>query len=254
MISLMNFQMSPWVPRKPGLFWTYNAAKARNRAFQYHIEDIDPKKGAITFDIYGKTLMAELGGVGCVNFRKNRNDVLLTATASGDTQCGIPIICTSSIWRTIESELQKDRMIEIDFTGIVEEIPLEYDVFLLRSPNIPKIALRIGSILNLKLKSSALNINVTPWTLFETDRDHQPYGFTFLNHSLFRDNIDNSVNWIYQYIEKRGGKTILTDFDEERNSLNAEFPLQRCLAGEIAHQEVMKYCQNIYRKFYKNNA
>ncbi len=36
MISLMNFQVSPWVPRKPGLFWTYNAAKARNKAIQYH--------------------------------------------------------------------------------------------------------------------------------------------------------------------------------------------------------------------------
>ena len=59
-IELSNFQISPWFPRKPGLYWTYDAAKARKLACE---------KDFVVFDVYGKTLMSELGGIGTINFR-----------------------------------------------------------------------------------------------------------------------------------------------------------------------------------------
>ena len=155
-IELSDFQISPWFPRKPGLYWTYDAEKARSLAWDNHVEKIE--KDFVVFDVYGKTLMSELGGIGTINFRKNRNEVLLTATVSGSTQCGIPLIVSQTIWKQINAEIQKGKMIETDLVGTVEEIPLEYDTPMLRSPGIPKIAIKINSILNI---DSTFGVNIS---------------------------------------------------------------------------------------------
>lgn len=246
-IALYGFQISPWFPRKPGIYWTNTAAMAREKAWQKHVESIDKKM--IVFDVYGKTLMAELGGIGSVNLRKDRNNVLLTATASGFTDAGIPILCPSAIWKKIKQELDKNRHLEVDLKGTVEMIPLEYDSFFLRNPGLPKIAIYVGSILNIEFKVSTQSIKICPWTIFETDKSHSPYGFTYVTHDLFKNNFQNSVNWILDYIDKRNGTYILTDFDEETNSLNAKFPLNGCIDGTVFSDDVFRYCQKIKRKF-----
>ena len=246
-IELSNFQISPWFPRKPGLYWTYDAAKARKLAWEKHVEEI--RKDMIIFDVDGKSLMSELGGIGTVNFRKNRNDVLLTATVAGETQRGIPLIVPQTIWQQISSEMQKGKKLETDLIGTVEEIPIEYDTQMLRSPGIPKVAIKIRSILNIKLEDSREIIKITPWTIFELSDHNYPYGFTFINHDLYGDNMDDSVHWMLDYIAKRNGQTILTDFDENLNHLNAKFPLEQCVSGEITKNSIHGYCQQIYHKY-----
>jgi hypothetical protein len=246
-LRLLNFQISPWFPRKPGLFWTYDAAIARERAFRHHVEEGNGQ--GFVLDIYGKTLMTELGGVGCVNFRKDRDFVLLTATASGNTEEGIPIVCRNNVWNQIESEFVKGKMIEVDLQGHLVNIDRENDSFFLRAPSIPRVAILVNSILNIKLKSSRLRINVTPWTVFETRQRHKPYGFTYVNHNLFEQNIEDSKNWILNYIDNHNGKVILTDFDENLHQLNAVFPLNDLANGSILSTKFMEYSQKILRDF-----
>ena len=249
-IKLYNFQISEWFPRKPGIFWTYSAAKARKIAAQNHIEKVD--KNMVVFDVWGKTLMSELGGIGSVNIRKNRENVLLTATASGFTDAGIPLICPHSIWEKIKNEIKKNKRVEVDIRGTIKAIPIEYDSFLLRNSGLPKVAISIDSVLNIDFKVSNLNIRVCPWTLFEINDNNYPYGFTFVTHDLFKDDMNKSVNWMLNYIDDKNGKAILTDFDENTNSLNAIFPLNGCLDETILSDEVFRYCQKIRRDFERN--
>ncbi len=247
-VKLINFQISPWFPRKPGSYWTSDAAKARRIAVNRHVQSVE--RDLVVFDLHGKTLMTELGGLGTVNFRKNRDTVLFTATASGHTERGIPLLCSSAIWGQIDRNLRRSGRIEIDLEGKIEPVPIMYDSFFLRSPGIPKIAIRVGSILSIKIKVSRLNIIVTPWTLFETQDQHNPYGFTYVTHELFNDAMRDSISWMLNYVDDNGGTVVLTDFDEETNSLNARFPLSGCADGSILQEKILRYTQNIWRKFH----
>jgi hypothetical protein len=246
-IRLLNFQISPWFPRKPGLFWSHDAASARERAFRYHVEQENHR--GFVLDVYGKTLMTELGGIGSVNFKKDRDFVLITATSSGNTEEGIPIVCRKNVWQQIEKEFSKGNLIEVDLQGHLVNIDRENDSFFLRSPSIPRIALLINSLLNIKIKASRLRINVTPWTVFETTDRGRPYGFTYVNHNLFNDSIDDSKKWITDYVENHNGKVILTDFDENLHQLHAIFPLNDVTNGTILSTTLMEYSQKILRNF-----
>lgn len=246
-VRLFNFQVSPWFPRKPGTYWTYLAALARREALRRHIEY--QENNLIIFDTWGKTLMSELGGIGSVNIRKNRNKVPFTLSASGHTDRGVPIICPPSIWSEIAKALQEYQRVEIDVKGTIQPLPLEYDSYFLRSSGIPKIAVSIDSILNLEIKHADLNVFVSPWTLFETSFQDRPYGFTYRTHNLGSDSYEKTVQWIEDYVDRHNGTVILTDFDEEKNSLNATFPLNRCIDGAILDKDVLTYCQQISQKF-----
>jgi len=246
-VRLTDFHISPWFPRKPGTYWSYSASIAREKAHRQHIAHED--KSGIIFDIYGKLLMTELGGIGCVNFRKDRDEVLITATASGYTERGIPLICPQSVWQHISAEIVKYGTISVDLIGMISPIPLTYDSYLLRSPSIPKVAVKINSILNVKSKPSSTIITVTPWTIFELPDSDQPYGFTYITHDLFENDLSSSIRWMHKYINNHGGETIITDFDEELNQLNAQFPLSGCLNGNITSNDVLQYCQRVKTRF-----
>lgn len=248
-VRLTGFYLSPWFPRRPGLYWTYSAAVARKRAHRDHIAR---EGGAgIIFDVYGKTLMSELGGVGCVNFRKDRETVLITATSSGHTERGIPLAIPQTLWQQLSRDINANGTVEVDLVGVISPIPDDYDSYLLRSANIPKLALKVSSILNVKRKPTNTEIIVTPWTIFELQQDtaHTPYGFTYSTHSLFRDDISRTVAWMKNYIAGYDGEVIVTDFDEELNQLNAQFPLVSCLNGSVSEDEVIRYCQRIKNRF-----
>lgn len=247
-IRLKNFQVSPWFPRKPGQFWTYEASEARHYALNRHIEKIN--SNGIILDIYGKTLMTELGGIGCVNFNKDRDYVLITATASGNTDEGIPLVCRKNVWNEIEKEFEKERLIEVDINGTLVNINTESSSYFLRSGGgVPRAAILVNSLLNIKIKASRLQIDVTPWTIFETEKKDTPYGFTYKTHTLFQDKIEQTNKWLRKYIERHNGKTVLTDYDEDLHYLKAIFPLNDITNGTILTKDIIGYSQKIYNDF-----
>lgn len=246
-IRLQNFQISPWFPRKPGLFWTYDAVSARKKALRDHVEEGNSQ--GFVLKVYGKNLMTELGGIGCINFRKDRDFVLLTATASGNTEEGIPIICRKNVWNQIEKELEKGQKLEVDLNGHLVNIDRENDSFFLRAPSIPRVAILVNSLLNIKLKASSLKINVTPWSVFQTKLKDMPYGYTYVNHILFEQNLDKSKEWIMNYVYDHNGTVILTDFDENLHQLHAIFPLNDITSSSILSTKLIEYSQKILRDF-----
>lgn len=246
-VKLLNFQISPWFPRKPGQYWTYEAEKARREAFNRHIEN--QGSGWVVFDIYGKNLMTEIGGIGTVNFRKDRDFVLATATASGITHEGIPLLFRRNTWEEIEDTFKRERRIEVDVQGQIVEIPTEFNSFFLRTANIPKVALLVNSLLNIKTKVSRLSIEVTPWTIFERNNRYEPYAFTYVTQNLFNDRNEDATAWLKRYVESHEGQTILTDFDEELNSLNSIFPLNDCINGNIMDRSIINFCQSLLNRY-----
>ncbi len=249
-IRLKNFQISPWFPRKPGQYWTYDASEARYYALNKHIEKTD--SNGIVLDIDGKTLMTELGGIGCVNFNKDRDFVLITATASGNTNQGIPLVCRKNIWNEIEKEFQKGKLIEVDINGTLVNINSENSSYFLRSGGgIPRVAILVNSLLNIHIKESRLQIYVTPWTLFETNKIDSPYGFTYKTLTLFQDKIEQTNEWLKEYINSHNGKTVLTDYDEDLNYLKAIFPLNDITNGTILTKEIISFSQKIHNDFQK---
>lgn len=246
-LRLKNFQISPWFPRKPRQYWTYEAALARDYAFKKNREK--SKDGGIIYDIHGKTLMTNMGGIGSVNFNKNRPYVLITATASGMTDQGIPILCKKNIWEQIEKEFEKENKIEVDLDGTLIDINPNNASFFFRTAGVPRVAVLINSILNIKIKSSSLKIQVCPWTIFETNNKHTPYGFTYKTHTIFEDNIEDTNNWLKDYVEVHDGETILTDYDENLNYFNAIFPLNDVATGSIVDKKLIHYLQKIYNAF-----
>jgi hypothetical protein len=75
-----------------------------------------------------------------------------------------------------------------------------------------------------------------------------------MHHNLYQDDYSNISNWITRYIDENNGSLIVTDFDEETNVLNAEFPLSQCIQGDISVNQIQRYCQNIHKKFNNENA
>lgn len=248
-IRLLNYQLSPWFPRKPGVYWSKEAQLARNDAFT-RIKKIED--GAIIFDTYGKALMVELGGIGTVNFRKDRDKILVTATSSGITERGIPLLMERKIWDKITPEFKSCQRLEVDLEGIIEYMPLEYDKNLIRSPYIPKLVLKVESVLNIKRKISDLDIYVSPWTIFETSNKKKPYCFTYKNHNLLKDDMESDVNWLKNYANDNNGTLIVSDFDESINYLNAEFPLNSTIDNIVNQKKLLKYIQQLRNKF--NNS
>lgn len=246
-LRLKNFQISSWFPRKPGQYWTFEAAEARAYAFKQHIESVSAN--GIVFDIYGKTLMTDLGGIGSVNFNKNRDFVLVTATASGKTDEGIPIICRKNVWEELEKEFNKQNKIEVDIDGTLVNINPENSSLFLRTGGVPRVAIQVNSILNIKIKSSGLKIEVCPWTIFKTTDRYAPYGFTYKTHTMFEDEIDVTNEWLIDYVDEHKGKTILTDYDEGLNYLNAIFPLNDVTTAGIVDENLISYLQKIHKAF-----
>jgi hypothetical protein len=249
-LRLKNFQISSWFPRTPGQYWTYEAAQAREYAFRRHIEEVN--ENGIVFDVFGKTLMTQVGGIGSVNFNKDRDYVLITATASGLTDEGIPIVCRKNVWEQIEKEFDKQKLIEVDIDGTLVNIDSTNNSFFLRSGGVPKVAVLVNSLLNITIKASALKINVCPWTIFQTKNEDKPYGFTYKTHTLFVDDIKNTNKWLNNYIDSNKGKVILTDYDEDLNHFDAIFPLRDIAIGAIVDRELMEYLQRIKKAFRYN--
>lgn len=244
-VKLVNFSLSTWFPRKPGLYWTYQAKLARNKARRHgNIQN----NGMIVYDLHGKTLMTELGGVGSVNFQKGRDINLLTATSNGETHAGIPIIVTARVWDRIRDAFEKHQFIKASMDGTLVPRPTTYDSFLFRSPSIPKVAVLIDNVNLIDLSPADEPYSVTPWTVFELDQDIS-YGFTYATCNLGRDSIDDSVAWMQEYIRDNSGRTILTDFDEANTQLNAIFPLNDMVNNPAITRDFIEYCQAIPERY-----
>lgn len=270
-VKLRGFQLTEWVPRAPGVWWTDKGQHMRNAATGYCVP------GSTAHTVYsprGKYLMVS-GGVGTNRFLSHKGDAgryrLVCATSSGICDAGIPIAMLDDVYLAIQEPLTQSQGLEVDASGRIAELPfdaaelvllargsrLENDLrdFVGSSLHVPRYVLVVESTLQVKKYVSDFQLSATAWTLYgaqESDESIQP-SFTFCSFDPRDANsIDQSADFLRQYIKDYRGKITYTDFDEHKRRLDARHFLDEIMnrsSGSEDLREISKWV-NVVSGFY----
>lgn len=234
-VKLVDFKLTDWFPRSPGVYWSKFAQKARNmtRSKPYKI---DPDLGAYFSPEYKMSLI-EGGGIGTIRLRPRRIDGedCWLATALTGTEChgGIPLAIPNTVLRK---------------AGVSwgNQVSLEGRVRFLQDAGLDDIADRVhharplivfvDEMKGIATRRSHEPLIITPVALFEAEDthtcdNHRETQYTFVQCAAGRDSeLDAAADWIEKYATLHGGR-VITNFDEQRPVL-ADAPLsyQRLVA------------------------
>ncbi len=234
-VLLRNFQLSPWCPYNPGLYWTYHAHESRqmiNRRFEY-TENL-----GLHFDPHRKCSMITQGGVGTLRINTKNRLSIYGATTSGNINAAIPVLVSSNVKSRLSRFSRKYHLIEADLRGVVTPIPFTY-LHSFHRQHIPRICIFVNSILNVKKRISTLPLNASAWTIYHNPngKREKRYGYTYANFNpIDESSIVKATDWIENYIsDYTKGKGIpITDYDELTPRFNtAVVPLEQVMQGNI---------------------
>jgi hypothetical protein len=238
LVELNNFEITEWVPRCPGLFWTREGNNYRSQASALIDRRTDKY---IVYSPKGKTLMV-LGGRGTTRLEHREGYKVLCATSSGRSDAGIPLVVSRGVYESLRNELQREGSICADLEGFYSQLPIDYINLILTTPglelpanltsllanslHIPKYCLRVDSRLLIKIRNSESNIQATAWTMFKPKENLLPYSFAFWSFDpRYEESIVDATDQIEDYIEAYGTGEILTDFDERVQRFASQSPL-----------------------------
>ena len=128
-MKLRGFQLTEWVPRAPGVWWTDEGQQRRDAAAGYAIEQWVPgSKRQTVYSPRGKYLMVS-GGVGTNRFLPHAGEGgryrPVCATSSGFCDAGIPIAMLEDVYLAIQEPLNRSQGLEVDLAGRVAELPFD---------------------------------------------------------------------------------------------------------------------------------
>ncbi len=210
-VTLNRFQLSQWVSRMPGLYWTDEGYFLRRRAYRYM------KNHPVLnmhYEPYGKGLMIN-GGLGVIRLDSHDDCQIFGVTSSGKIDASIPVICNKKVARALNTSLKKYPLLEVDLRGIIKRVPLTYTFF---ARNVPRYCIYIDTSLNVKKYISDFELEANAWTIYCDPKviENQRCGFTFAKFNPIDEmSIINATNWIQDFIDhytKSNGYPI-TDFD-----------------------------------------
>jgi len=234
-VLLRNFQLSPWVPYNPGLYWTYDGYEIREHLkekYQY-TENL-----GLHFDPYRKRAMVVQGGLGTLRTRTKNRLSIYSATTSGNVNAAIPILISSNVKGNLLSFSKKTPLIEVDLRGVVTPIPFTYLPYFHRR-HIPRICVFVNSILNVKKYISDFSLIASAWTIYHDPKGKREkrYGYTYANFNpIDESSIVEATNWIENYIGDytKGRGIPITDYDELIPRFNtAVVSLEQVMQGNV---------------------
>ncbi len=234
-VLLRNFQLSPWFPYNPGLYWTYDGYESRqfnSRRFKY-TENL-----GLHFEPRQKRSFVTEGGFGTLRTRTKNRLSIYGATTSGNINAAIPILISSNVKSNLLRFSKKSPLIEVDLRGFVAPIPFTYLPYFHRR-HIPRVCVVVNSILNVKKYISDFSLSASAWTIYHNPngRREKRYGYTYANFNpIDESSIVKASDWIENYIfDYTKGKGIpITDYDELTPRFNtAVVPLEQVMQGNI---------------------
>ncbi|MCB7128797.1 MAG: hypothetical protein J3T61_04595 [Candidatus Brocadiales bacterium] len=230
-IRLKNLQLTDWVPRLPGLYWTKVSFEKRKEAKRL----VERKLGNMEILYPHPKSNMVLGGLGSLRINKRKNLKLLCCTSSGNCDAGIPVILKGDLYDEIQKDIK--RGMQIDIEGYYSIIPDPLYLFFRRSSHLPKYCIFVESRLSMKKKenSKVLKLSANAWTLYQTTTDEFLYAYAPFN-PMNENKLIESVEFIRGYIFNHGGQRIVTDFDEEVPRFSALVPLKDVM-GEAIDQD-----------------
>ncbi len=235
-IVLKNFQLSPWCPRLPGLYWT--SVGKRVREITSHLLK-NSKVLGFHFEPFTKMQRMERGGLGTIRLSKHDRLRLYGATTSGKLDAAVPVLVSSNVAGNLLRFSKRNPLMEVDLRGSLRIIPKIYlpDRW---SPHIPKICLYVNSILNAEKYISDFALNANAWTIYHDPRARNTvkrFGYTYCPFNpVDESSIIEATGWISEYIGKytKGRGFPLTDYDEQTCRFeSAVLPLANVMEGNI---------------------
>ncbi|MFX0201305.1 MAG: hypothetical protein ACFFCW_34740 [Candidatus Hodarchaeota archaeon] len=235
-VILQNFQLSPWCPRLPGLYWTSTGMTVReitsdklkhSRVLGFHFAPYDKKRRMTQ------------GGLGTIRLAKHDRLRLYGATTSGKLDAAIPILVSSNVAGNILRFSKRYPLMEVDLRGILRIIPRTYlpDFW---GAHVPKLCLYVNSILNVKKYISDFALHANAWTIYHDPRarnTEKRFGYTYCHFNpIDESSIIEATDWIYDYIEEytKGRGIPLSDYDEQTCRFeSAVLPLANVMEGNI---------------------
>ena len=234
-VLLRNFQLSPWVPYNPGLYWTFDGYISRqhlSRKFEY-TENL-----GLHFVPHAKRLLVTQGGLGTLRTRTRNRLSIYGATTSGNINAAIPILISSNVKSNLLRFSKKSILIEVDLRGVVTPIPFTYLPYFHRQ-HVPRICVLVNSILNVKKYISDFSLTASAWTIYHNPKGkyEKRYGYTYANFNpIDESSIVEATNWIENYISDytKGGGIPITDYDELTPRFNtAVVTLEQVMQGNV---------------------
>ncbi len=239
-VRLVNFQISGWFPRSPGLFHTQFAAERRLVA-DSHLEDQD---GAQIYDPHGKASMIE-GGLGSVRFQnvKIEGDDCWLCTASDDGYChtGVPLAIPDRLLQHHRVDMG-DRFAIVGRLWFLPPFLSERFGHLL---GIPQLYLYVDRLD--RTTPSTGDQFISPMVFFtsRTASGELQSSVTYVNClSKSPKEIDAAAEWLKWYTNRYHGE-IKTNFDQQRPIFeNAPFSLQKVMTGRADLAELQSIITN----------
>ncbi len=234
-VVLKNFQLSPWFPRNPGLYWTHGGYRLRQ--LMTHELKYTENLG-LHFDPHFKNMLVEQGGFGTLRTQTQNRLSMYGATTSGDINAAIPILISSSVKSNLLRFSKKTPLIEVDLRGVVAPIPFTYLPYFHRQ-HIPKYCICVNSILNIKIYMSDFSLTASAWTVYHNPngRYQKKYGYTYANFNpIDESSIVKATDWIENYISDytNGMGIPITDYDELVPRFNtAVVPFEQVMQGNV---------------------
>jgi hypothetical protein len=235
-VVLKNFQLSPWSPRYPGLYWTRSGEEIRNLTANRLKHD---KVLGLHFDPDDKRERMLRGGMGTVRLARHDRLNVYGATTSGKIDAAIPVVVSSNVTKNIIRFTKKYPLMEVDLRGVVRIVPLTYQLYHW-SPHIPKLCLYVSSILNVNKYISDFSLEASAWTIYHNPKTNKPkrkFGYTYCHFNPIEEsNIIDATDWIDSYIDTytKGNGIALTDYDEITPRFRtAVLPLSNVMEGNV---------------------
>ncbi len=240
-VVLEGFQLSPWCPRLPGLYWTKAGREMRDitagrlthsKALGFH------------FDPHDKGLRMARGGLGTIRLEKHDRLRMYGATTSGILDAAVPVLVSSNVAGSFLRFSKRHPQMEVDLRGTLRIIPQTYQQDY-RSPHVPRLCLYVDSILNVEKYISDFALRANAWTIYHNPRARERvkrlcytyYPFNPVDESSIIKATDWISNYIDQYTKGRG--LPVTDYDEHTCRFQtAVLPLADVMSGSIDYDAV----------------
>ena len=211
-VVLKSFQLSPWVSRLPGLYWTHDWQQLKKIA-QKHQND--NKCLNLHYEPWGKSLLVN-GGLGSIRLDIHDGMAVYGATSSGTIDASIPILCREKIAKNINNEFKKDQSIEVDIRGTIRRVPLTYQFY---SPNIPRYCVQLDTIFDIKPYVSDFALSGNAWVVYRNPKEEheKACGYCYSPFNPIDEvSLIESTDWILNFIDHytEGVGFPITDFDE----------------------------------------
>jgi len=234
-VVLKNFQLSPWHPYQPGLYWTYDG-----HGLHESIQSEITHSGTLGFHFkpHIKRQLILRSGFGSIRTRTHKLLSMYGATTSGNLNAAIPVLVTSNVKGRLLRFSKKTPLVEVDLRGLVMPIPSTYSTYL-HGRHVPKICLLVNSILNVKRYISDFSLTASAWTIYHNSKSKgaNKYGYTFAHFNpIDESSIVAATDWIDNYISDytKGRGIAITDYDEITPRFNtAVLPLKDIMEGNV---------------------